>query len=211
VIKSVEYAYDVFDRRLAKSFDPDGAGAAPATIERFVYDGDHIALVFDGAGNLTHRYLHGPVIDQVLAEEKASGQVLWALSDHQGTVRDVVNNAGTVVNHITYDSFERVTRETNPNVDFRFGYTGRELDSETGLYYYRARYYDPSTGRFISADPIGFDAGDANLYRYVFNSPTNYTDPSGNFPWLVFLGGFAGSLAIDFLIEMAYPIQRKHR
>jgi YD repeat-containing protein len=58
IIKSVEYTYDVFDRRLAKSVDPDGIGAQPIVIERFVYDGDHIVLVFDGAGNLTHRYLH---------------------------------------------------------------------------------------------------------------------------------------------------------
>jgi RHS repeat-associated protein len=64
-------------------------------------------------------------------------------------------------------------------VEFRYGYTGRELDSETGLYYYRARYYAPTTGRFISEDPMGFGAGDTNLYRYVFNNATNYTDPSG--------------------------------
>ena len=64
-------------------------------------------------------------------------------------------------------------------MEFRFGYTGREQDAETGLDYYRARYYDSAVGRFISEDPIGFGAGDANLYRYVGNSPTNYTDPSG--------------------------------
>ncbi|MGB8688108.1 MAG: RHS repeat-associated core domain-containing protein, partial [Microcoleus sp.] len=57
--------------------------------------------------------------------------------------------------------------------------TGRELDSETGNYYYNSRYYDPQVGRFISEDTIGFGGGDANLYRYVGNSPTNYTDPSG--------------------------------
>lgn len=61
----------------------------------------------------------------------------------------------------------------------RFRYTGREWDAETELYYYRARYYDPATGRFLEQDPIGFDAGDANLYRYVGNGPTNYTDPMG--------------------------------
>ncbi len=69
--------------------------------------------------------------------------------------------------------------QTNPSVGFRFGFTGRELDSETGNYYYNSRYYDPLVGRFISEDAIGFAGGDANLYRYVGNSPTNYTDPSG--------------------------------
>jgi RHS repeat-associated protein len=57
--------------------------------------------------------------------------------------------------------------------------TGRDLDPESDLYHYRARYYDSATGQFISADPIGFAAGDGNLYRYVGNAPTNATDPSG--------------------------------
>jgi RHS repeat-associated protein len=60
-----------------------------------------------------------------------------------------------------------------------FGFTARERDAESGLMFYRARYYDPKLGRFISQDPIGFDGGDLNLYRYVFNDPANLTDPSG--------------------------------
>jgi RHS repeat-associated protein len=67
-------------------------------------------------------------------------------------------------------------------VEFRYGYTGREQDGETGLDYYRARYYDASNGRFISEDPLGFGAGDGNLTRYVGNNPTNFTDPSGECP-----------------------------
>ena len=64
-----------------------------------------------------------------------------------------------------------------------FGYTGRERDKETGLQYNRARYYDPSTGAFIGQDPIGFAAGDTNLYRYVGNGPLNLIDPYGT-SWL---------------------------
>jgi RHS repeat-associated protein len=60
--------------------------------------------------------------------------------------------------------------------------TGREWDKETGLYYYRARYYDPMEGRFISKDPIGFDGNDVNLYGYVSNNAINFTDPKGNSP-----------------------------
>ena len=78
-----------------------------------------------------------------------------------------------------HDTFGQITDETNPAVDHLFGYTGRETDEESDLYYYRARYYDPTTGQFISEDPIGFEAGDANTRRYVGNSPTNATDPSG--------------------------------
>jgi RHS repeat-associated protein len=179
IVNQADYTYDVFDRRISKAVDSDGAGSAIATVEQFVYDGDNIALVFDGNGSLTSRYFYGTGVDQILAEEKATGAVLWALSDNQGTVRDLIDSSGTVLNHITYDSYGNVTSESNNAVDFRFGYTGREWDAETGQYYYRARYYDPKVGEFISSDPMGFAAGDANLSRYVGNSPTNRTDPTG--------------------------------
>lgn len=201
VIKKVIYTYDAYDRRVAKVVDADGEGAVAPIEERFVYDGDHIALVFDGDGNQIHRYLHGVKIDQVLAEETADGETRWALTDHQGSVRDVIDNQGTVLNHITYDSFGQVTNQSNLTAYFRFGYTGRELDQESGQYFYRARHYDPSVGRFISEDPIGFDAGDTNLYRYVFNSSPNYVDPTGNYiesGWdLLSLGVGVASLGVN--------------
>jgi RHS repeat-associated protein len=104
--------------------------------------------------------------------------MVWALADSQGTVRDLVDDSGNVVGHFSYDSFGNVINPTG--LSFRYGYTGREWDGETGQYYYRARYYDPTVGRFISEDPIGFAAGDTNIYRYVGNSPTDFVDPSGN-------------------------------
>jgi RHS repeat-associated protein len=130
--------------------------------------------------------------------------VQWALSDQQGSVRDVINSQGQLLNHIRYDSFGNITSQSNANVDFRFGYTGREFDEETGLYYYRARYYDAAIGRFISEDPMGFGAGDSNLYRYVGNSATNFTDPTGNFmiPWYV---GFAASAALSGAAVLIAP------
>jgi RHS repeat-associated protein len=113
----------------------------------------------------------------VLTEESDT-QVRWFLADHQGTVKDVVDNAGTVIDHITYDSFGRIVSQTN-SIELRFAYTGREWDGETGQYYYRARYYNHADGRFISEDPIGFSGGDSNLIRYVGNSATNFIDPNG--------------------------------
>jgi RHS repeat-associated protein len=96
-----------------------------------------------------------------------------------GTVKDLVNNSGTVVNHLIYDSFGNLVSQSNAGVDTRYRFTGREFDGETGLYYYRARYYDAQVGRFVGSDPIGFNGEDTNLYRYVGNSPINWTDPSG--------------------------------
>jgi RHS repeat-associated protein len=171
VSKTIEYTYDVDDRRIGKKIDG-------AVTERYVYDGLHIALAFDGAGNQTHRYLYGTEVDQILADETPT-RVLWALTDRLGSVKDLVDENGVILNHINYDSFGRVVSQTDASVEFRYGYTGREQDAETGLNYYRARYYDASNGRFISEDPLGFGAGDSNIYRYVGNSPVNGTDPSG--------------------------------
>jgi RHS repeat-associated protein len=80
---------------------------------------------------------------------------------------------GVALNVAQYDEFG------NGGIIGGVGWTGRERDGVSGLQYNRARWYDPSSGRWASLDPLGFDAGDANLYRYVGNSPTNATDPSG--------------------------------
>jgi RHS repeat-associated protein len=176
VTMQANYTYDVFDRRIGKVVT---RGTVAPTTERFVYDGAEIALTFDGNGNQTHRYLYGPVVDMILADEAAGGEVLWPLTDNQGTVRDLLNSAGVVQDHIKYDSFGQITAQTNAAVDFAFAYTGREVDGQTGLYYYRARYYDPGVGQFIAEDPIGLLTDDANLRRFVSNDPPMWVDPAG--------------------------------
>jgi RHS repeat-associated protein len=175
VLKDVTYTYDVFNNRIGETVTI----GSTTTTERFVHDGDQVALTFDGSGNLTHRYLYGPLPDQVLADDNGQGQVLWPLADDQGSVRDVVNSAGTVQDHIVYDSFGNITSQTNAAIDLLFAYTGQQLDGATGLYYDQARFYDAALGRFLSQDPIGFGGGDANLYRYVGNDPANSVDPTG--------------------------------
>ncbi|WP_217430516.1 RHS repeat-associated core domain-containing protein [Parasulfitobacter algicola] len=90
----------------------------------------------------------------------------------------VALSTGTVAADYDYDSFGQ--RELLAgSVEQRYGYTGREHDVETGLIYYRARHYDPALGQFLQRDPIGFAAGDLNLYAYVWNDPHNWTDPAG--------------------------------
>jgi RHS repeat-associated protein len=117
--------------------------------------------------------------DQILADETASGEVLWPLTDHQGTVRDLLSTSGAPINHLIYDSFGRIVGQTNPAVQHLFAYTGREFDHETDQYFYRARYYDPAMGQFISSDPTEFASGDTNIASYVSNNPVNNIDPSG--------------------------------
>jgi len=124
--------------------------------------------------------------------EASDGSVYWALADNLGSVRDIVEyDSGTgqtgVVNHIEYDAFGNITGETAAaGMDYAlerylYSYTGREWDADAEMYAYRARWYDPVVGRFISEDPIGFAAGDTNISRYVGNGVTNATDPGGLF------------------------------
>ncbi|MCR9296031.1 MAG: AHH domain-containing protein, partial [bacterium] len=175
---SVQYVYDVFDRRVQRIVDADGDGPLSAVATSTVYDGWHAWADVDAAGEVTRQYLYGDVIDELLARDSDSGTD-WYLSDRQLSVRGIVDSSGGWINELEYDSFGRTLSQTHPEVGDRFQYTGREWDSATGLYDYRARNYDPGLGRFLSQDPIGFLAGDTNLYRYVNNSPINFVDPFG--------------------------------
>ena len=179
-----EFAYDATNRRISKTV----AGVTT----HFIYDGENVIVELtdpDASGPQqaveSARYLHGPFVDQVLAQEFSNGDVQWMLTDHLGTVRDLVSNDGQVVNHVKYDSYGNVISESNASVKTRYKYTGREFDSETGLQYNRARYYDAAIGRFLSEDPIGFEGEDANLYGYVRNSPLLHDDPAGTVPILI--------------------------
>jgi RHS repeat-associated protein len=156
-------------------------------------------------GDRTFHYLYGLEADQVLAQDSETGMV-WSLADRLGSIDVLVNSQGVIVDQRTYDSFGNTLSQLDPTVKFRFGYTGRESDPETGLYYYRARYFDANVGRFISTDPIGFEAGDANLYRYVGNRSTMYTDPSGELGQIA-LGAIGGGI-FGGLYALADDIQK---
>jgi RHS repeat-associated protein len=102
------------------------------------------------------------------------------LTDKRGSIRDVADNIGDVLDHVVYGSFGQVVTETSAPDGDRFKYAAMQYDGGSiKVYYDRARSYDPSTGRFLQEDPLGLSGGDANVYRYVGNSPTNFTDPTG--------------------------------
>jgi RHS repeat-associated protein len=193
--KKVAYTYDLFDRRIMKQVDDTGSGSYNRT-EKYVYDFtsksdgvtdvrmDDVVLTLDGSNAIRNRYLHGPAVDQVFADEDALAGVLWSASDELGTIRDWLKydpatDATTVHNHLRYDGFGRITGQSNSGHAVVFAFTGREWDADTGLQYNRMRWYDPSVGRWISEDPAGFAAGDANLNRYVGNQVLYSVDPSG--------------------------------
>jgi RHS repeat-associated protein len=96
------------------------------------------------------------------------------------SVTSLTTSSGSIAQSYNYDSFGNTISSSGSLTNF-FRYTGREFDSESGLYFYRARYYDPSSGRFLSEDPIRFRGG-PNFYAYVRDNPVNFTDPSGLCP-----------------------------
>ncbi len=164
------YRYDGLGRRIEK--------VANGQTKRYIYDGEDILLEYDGSNVLQARYTHGPGIDEPIAVTKG-GSTFFYHQDGLGTVTDLTDSAGATAKSYAYDAYGTIL-ESPGTLDQPYMYTGREFDSESGLYYYRARYYSPVLGRFFSEDPIGFNGG-INLYAYVGNNPMSFTDPMGLF------------------------------
>jgi len=128
------------------------------------------------------RYSQGLNIDEPLAELRGTATDYYQ-ADGLGSITSLSDNTGALAQTYTYDSFGN-TVATTGTVRNYFQYTGREFDTETKLYYYRARYYDVATGRFLSEDPAGFTSG-SNFYAFIWNNATNLVDPLGlqGGPW----------------------------
>lgn len=196
IVKRVDYEYDAYNRLVKRSLDADGAGPNPATTQYWAYDeGINAVLQFDGSAstNLSHRYLWSDRVDELFADEQitspsVAGNTLWGLADNLGTLRDIADfnestGVTTVTNHRTFNANGKLVAETNAAVDLLFAFTGKQLDDATSLQHNLNRWYDANLGQWLSEDPIGFAAGDANLRRYVGNGALNRTDPSGLWWW----------------------------
>jgi RHS repeat-associated protein len=141
---------------------------------KFVYDGVDVLRDLDGNGNTIADYLGGPGVDNKL-RQTSGGAASYFLTDHLGSTRALTDPSGNITENLSHDSFGNLT---SGSASTRYTYTNREFDADTGLMYYRARWYDPREGRFLSEDPIGF-LGGPNLYGYVSNDPINLADPLG--------------------------------
>ena len=124
-------------------------------------------------GTVSHHYLWTPNQQDKLLADTTSDGVSWSLTDHLGTIRDVLSATTT---HLIYDAFGNLTSGTNPIL---FGYTGKAFDTDTHLQNNINRWYDANIGRWLSTDPIGFNGNDTNLYRYVGNIPIRWLDHNG--------------------------------
>lgn len=185
------YEYD-YENRLKKvttsqgtwEYDYDGVGnrvglKVGGDTRRFLLDPTGMTKIlaeYDGSGNLVANYVYGlGLVYKVDAADKP----YYYHYNFTGSTVAMTDTSGNVVNKYAYAPFGRVAGsvESVPNL-FRYAGKSGVVDDKNGLYYMRARYYDPEVGRFITKDPIGFDGG-VNLYGYVENNPTNYIDPQG--------------------------------
>jgi len=196
-VQAVRFAYDPFGRRIFKGVYWQWSGGEIRVREtQYAYDWEDILMELDHNGGTVAWYVHGPGMDEPLALEKG-GRFYYYQVDELGSVRALSDGAGRWVQRCEYDSFgdgDCYSTWFGAPIRQPYRFTGREWDEETGLYYYRARYYDPKIGRFITRDPIRFRSGDVNPYRYVGNNPVNWIDPWGKlaFPYHGFVSLFAG-------------------
>jgi RHS repeat-associated protein len=174
------YTYDALGRRASTT---DGGGTV-----YHVYDGDECAADVDASGNLLRSYTLGDGIDNLLAVTVFSSDATntyYAVKDHLGSVHALIDSSGQPAAQFTYDAWGNVLSTTITSSvltinSFRYLWQGREYSFATGLYNFRARWYDSVTGRWLSKDPIGLEGG-LNLYAFCGNDPVNFIDPSGLF------------------------------
>jgi RHS repeat-associated protein len=167
------FAYDPLGRRIEITHSAIG-NALPTGM---VYDGQDILRRTSGdtfSGPVPVYFIHGPGIDEPLAEQDQLGTLTFLHADGLGSIVAQSSASGELTSTFRYDAWGNI----EAGAVTTYGFTGREWDGYSGLYYYRARYYDPKAGRFISEDPIGLHGG-LNLYSYGANSPARFTDPSG--------------------------------
>ena len=169
--QEIEYKHDVAGRRSEKIVD----GYAT----RYVYDGAQVIAEYDGNNNLLRKYIYGPGIDKPVSmiEVADSNATYYYHYDALGSVIALSDSSGDTVQTYEYSVFgEPAVEDANHTNPYMFA--GRRYDVEIGLYYNRARYYNPYTGRFLQTDPSGYSDG-MNWYAYCTNSPLGRTDPTG--------------------------------
>ncbi|MDX2107098.1 MAG: RHS repeat-associated core domain-containing protein [Candidatus Melainabacteria bacterium] len=190
---SIAYVYDPVRRQIQKAVTTSG------TIKtRYVYSGWKRIADYNGSNDtLQSRYVFGNDIDKPIAKISSGGTVTYFHTDRIGSIIATSDNSGAVDQVNKFGAFG----ETSLSLTTSFGFTGQRFDTETGLYYFKNRYFSPAIGRFLQPDPAFYVDG-LNLYTYVNNDPLNKTDVSG----LSIGGGTEGSNGmLHGIVEMFNP------
>ena len=189
------YSYDPMDYRIGRS------GGSLGNRSYFL-EGEHLESEYSGE-QLQAKYFRGSGVDELVAawmyDTDSKLKPFLFHHDQVTSTTAVTGHNGGTTQSVKYSAFGQ-TQSTTGSSPNRLKYTGREEDG-TGLMYYRARYYDPVIGRFISEDSMGFGAGDVNFYQYAGANPINANDPSGHF--LQFLPALANVARAAFTVVNA--------
>jgi RHS repeat-associated protein len=166
---SISYVYDAFGRRIEKNVD--------GVITKYLYEGNRVIAETDTDGTILTAYVYGAGIDEPLVME-AGGTKCYYHQDGLGSVTDLTDASAAVVESYRYDVYGQA--DTGSSLGNPYAFTGRRYDPETGLYYYRARYYESTIGAFNQIDPLfRLSASLGSLYTYCHNNPVIFTDPLG--------------------------------
>jgi RHS repeat-associated protein len=167
---------------LSLTYDPLGRlqqSTAGSTVTRYLYHGNDLVAEYNSSGSVTNRFMQGPGVDNTVIWFQGSGtagsNASYLIADRQGSIIATANSSGTASATVTYDAYGL------PNswgAVPGFGYTGQLALPQASLWYYKARAYDPVSGKFLQTDPVGYDS-DVNLYEYVGGDPVNRVDPEG--------------------------------
>lgn len=166
---TVAFAYDGFGRRVAGE-------------RYYLYDGSNLFMELTSGGNVAAEYSFLPGMDHPLMVSRGTELLYFAMDPLSGSVHGLIRDGDNVVRaqygYTPYGQAEAGAFDYTQNGGNPLRFAARELDSSTGLYYFRARYYDPQIGRFVSEDPAGLSGG-LNLYAYASDDPINGADPTG--------------------------------
>jgi len=193
-VQIVEYTYDYNNVWIRKTLDSNGDGTVdsksifiPENYQTTVQL-DDTSLTDANAPAVSHHYLWTPNTQDKLLADTTPSDILWSLTDHLGSIRDIIQSteSGVITQaHIIYDAYGNVISCKNSEgqtVDnpLLFAYTGKAFDTSTSLQNNINRWYDSTVGRWLSTDPIGFEGNDTNLYRYVDNQVLLFFDTYGH-------------------------------
>jgi len=172
----IQFYYDGPGNRIQKTIITNNG--IDTSISKYSYDGQNLLFKHNETDSIIVKYKYGPGIDNLL-ETRTQTEIYHHFSDALGTVTKITDNSGIDVKNYVYDTYGNIKIDSGSAPAEDISFTGREYERKLGLFYYRARYYNPEIGRFMTNDPIGMSGGNLNFYSYVNNNSVNWIDPLG--------------------------------